>query len=471
MLKNNLILFSDSYKHTHFQQYPKNTEKVFSYIESRGSNITDKVMVFGLQYFIKNYLTKPITKEDVEQASTFLTSHGLQFNKAGWEYIVEKHKGILPVKIRTVREGSVVPTHNVLLTVENTDPECFWLTSFLETALLQNFWYGSTVASNSFLAKQYIYDALVKSADDPDAEIDFKLHCFGFRGVSSLESASIGNCAHLVNFKGTDTLAGITCAMENYYSDVCGVSISASEHSTMTSWGEDGEEDAYINMVNTYAKPGAMFACVIDSYDTFAAIDMWGKNPKLLDAVNANGAVAILRPDSGNPLTMPIDVIKRLMEIVGYTINSKGYKVLPDHVRVIQGDGITVNSIPLIIENMLKSGLSMSNLAFGMGAGTLQKVDRDSYKYAMKCSSITVNGVQRDVFKNPKTDATKASKRGELTLVIDNNGYHTIRVEDIQPYQLDCMVTAFDNGPLDSYFETFDEIRYRASICLGVINV
>jgi len=462
-LKNNLILFTDSYKHAHYQQYPPNTQKVFSYIESRGSSITDRVMVFGLQYFIKNYLTKPVTKEDIEQAAMLLTAHGLEFNRTGWEYIVEKHNGILPVRIRTVREGSVIPTHNVLLTIENTDPECFWLTSFLETALLQNFWYGSTVASNSFLAKQYIYDALVKSSDNPDSEIDFKLHCFGFRGVSSLESASIGNCAHLVNFKGTDTLAGITCAMENYYADVCGFSISASEHSTMTSWGETDEADAYINMVNTYAKPGAMFACVIDSYDTFNAIDMWSKNPKLLSAVKSGGATVVLRPDSGDPLTMPIEVIKRLMEVEGYTINSKGYKVLPNHVRVIQGDGITINSIPLIIENLLKEGLSMSNLAFGMGAGTLQKVDRDSYKYAMKCSSITVNGVQSDVFKNPKTDASKVSKRGELTLVMDDAGYHTIRIEDVAEHQNDEMVLAYENGIIELYFETFDVIRSRAN--------
>jgi nicotinamide phosphoribosyltransferase len=458
---NNLILSTDSYKFSHWLQYPQNTTNVFSYIESRGCAYNDKVMMFGLQYFIKKFLSDPITKSDVDAAEKLVSGHGLPFNREGWDYIVSKHKGRLPIIIKAAREGTLIPTKNVMLTIENTDPKCAWLTSYLETILLENIWYPSTVASNTFMAKSVIYDALKKSSDDPDAEIDFKLHCFGYRGVSSQESAAIGNCAHLVNFKGTDTVAGLICAMEYYFTDVCGFSIPASEHSTITIWTEEGELQAYENMVNQYAKQGAMFACVIDSYDTFRAIDMWHSSG-LLDRVKEAGATVVLRPDSGDATTIPIQVIQRLMDHVGYTINSKGYKVLPNHVRVIQGDGITIHSMKLIIKNMLDAGLSMSNLAFGMGAGTLQKVDRDSYKFAMKCSSAVVDGVQRDVYKNPVTDSSKQSKRGRLVLVKNDEGVVTKREEEVLETDINMMVVAYNNGLVPEYWEEFDLIRYRA---------
>lgn len=460
----NLILFTDSYKISHVDQYPPNTKYVFSYIESRGSKVSQETLVFGLQRFIKEYLAKPITKADIDIAEKIITAHGFQFNRYNWEYILDKYNGFLPLEIRSVKEGTVVPLKNVLLTVVNTDPKCFWLTSYLETALLQNFWYPTTVASNTFQMKRTIYNALRKSSDNPDSEINFKLHCFGFRGASSLETAAIGNCAHLVNFFGTDTIAGISCAMTYYDADVCGFSIPASEHSTMTSWTESGELDAYTNMVNKFAKPGAVFACVIDSYDTFGAIDLW-VNSGLLNKVAEKGATVVLRPDSGDPITMPIRVIKYLMEKVGYTINSKGYKVLPAHVRVIQGDGITVESIPKIIDELLTSGLSMSNLAFGMGAGTLQKVDRDTYKFAMKCSSITTASGEIDVYKNPKTDPGKASKRGRLTLVKDVNGNMvTKRVGDVNSTDVELLRTVYKNGPINTEFENFSQIRSRAAL-------
>jgi nicotinamide phosphoribosyltransferase len=192
--------------------------------------------MFGLQAFIKEYLLEPITQADIDIADEILTAHGEPFNRAGWQYILDKRDGYLPVVIRSVPEGTVVPVKNVLATIENTDPNCFWLTTWLETALLRAVWYGTTVATQSYTIKQVILDYLERTGD-PTA-IDFKLHDFGARGVSSLESAGIGGAAHLVNFMGTDTISGILFAREYYNAGIAGFSIPASEHSISTSFGK-----------------------------------------------------------------------------------------------------------------------------------------------------------------------------------------------------------------------------------------
>jgi nicotinamide phosphoribosyltransferase len=451
----NLILSTDSYKFSHYKQYPEGTTNVYSYIESRGSKISPVIMMFGLQYYLKEYLSTPVTMTDVEQAKVITDKHGVPFNYDGWKYIVEKHGGYLPLRIKAMPEGMVVETKNIMASVEATDPKCYWLVSYMETDLLRAVWYGSTVASLSYACKQMIYNALKLTADNADAEISFKLHDFGFRGVSSFESAAIGGAAHLVNFMGTDTMAGILMAMDYYHSDVCGYSIPAMEHSTTTSWGgREGEQKSFENMINHFAKEGALFACVSDSYDIYNATrKIWGEN--LLPIVKEKGATVVIRPDSGDPEKVPVEVIEILMEKVGYTVNSKGYKVLPNYVRVIQGDGININSIPKILNALIDKRISTSNIAFGMGGGLLQQVDRDTFKFAMKCSAIEVNGEWRDVYKEPVTDMGKISKKGRLALVKGDHGYQTVR-ENEADYSL--LEVVYENGKLMRDM-TFDEVR------------
>ena len=410
----NILLDCDSYKSSHHLQYPPGTTKVFSYIESRGGRF-DRTVFFGLQMYLKRYLSQPITQEMVDDAAEFWAAHGEPFNREGWEYIVNVHGGRLPVVIKALREGTVVPTHNVLLTIENTDPACFWLTSFLETALLRAVWYPTTVSTLSWHAKQIIRAALEKSSDDPEGQLPFKLHDFGARGVSSKESAGIGGAAHLVNFMGSDTVTGVLYAREFYGAQMAGFSIPGAEHSTIASWGRSREAQAYANMLRQFGKPGALFAVVSDSYDIMnAAREIWGG--ELRQVVMESGSTLVVRPDSGDPLTVPVDVIEALGERFGYTINGKGYKVLPNCVRVIQGDGITVESLPKILANLLARGWSADNIAFGMGGGLLQMVDRDTQKIAMKCSAALINGEWVDVYKDPITDPGKRSKKGRVML-------------------------------------------------------
>ncbi len=410
-LAKNIILNTDSYKVSMFKQYPAGTTGVYSYIESRGGRY-DRTVFFGLQAFIKEYLQVPITQDDIDIADEILTAHGEPFNRAGWQYILDKHAGYLPVVIRAVPEGTVVPVKNVLATIENTDPECFWLTTWLETALLRAVWYPTTVATQSYTIKQVIAHYLEMTGDP--SLIDFKLHDFGARGVSSMESAAIGGAAHLVNFMGSDTVSGVLYAREYYDAGVSGFSIPAAEHSTITSWGRDGEVNAYRNMLAQFAKPGSIVAVVSDSYDIFnAAEKLWGE--ELRQQVIDSGATVVIRPDSGDPDIVCRKLVAILGEKFGYTTNAKGYKVL-NNVRLIQGDGVNENTIRTILGGFQAFGWSADNIAFGMGGALLQQIDRDTQKFAMKCSSAEINGTWVDVQKDPVTDSGKKSKAGRVQL-------------------------------------------------------
>lgn len=408
----NILLNTDSYKVSMFKQYPVGTTGVYSYIESRGGRY-DRTVFFGLQAFIKEYLIDPITQADIDIADEILTAHGEPFNRAGWEYILRVHGGRLPVIIRAVPEGTVVPVKNVLATIENTDPECYWLTTYLETALLRAIWYPTTVATQSWTIKRVILDYLEKTGDP--ATIDFKLHDFGARGVSSLESAAIGGASHLVNFMGSDTISGVMYAREYYNAGVAGFSIPAAEHSTITSWGRDNEVKAYANMLAQFAKPGSIVAVVSDSYDIFnAASKLWGE--ELKQQVIDSGATVVIRPDSGDPLTVNQQLIEILGQKFGYTVNSKGFKVL-NNVRLIQGDGVNELTIRSILGGFMAMGWSADNIAFGMGGALLQQVDRDTQKFAMKCSAVEIGeGNWINVQKDPITDPGKKSKTGCITL-------------------------------------------------------
>lgn len=461
-LAKNLILNTDSYKVSMFKQYPQGTTGVYSYIESRGGRY-DRTVFFGLQAFIKEYLLEPITQSDIDIADEILTAHGEPFNRAGWQYILDQHAGRLPVVIRAVPEGTVVPLANVLATIENTDPKCFWLTTWLETALLRAIWYPTTVATQSWKIRQVILDALEKTGDP--TLIDFKLHDFGARGVSSMESAGIGGAAHLVNFMGTDTVSGVLFAREYYGAGVSGFSIPAAEHSTITSWGRANEVKAYDNMLAQFAKPGAILAVVSDSYDIYNATEkLWGE--ELRQKVIDSGATVVIRPDSGDPDIVCRQLVQILDKKFGSTVNSKGFKVL-NNVRLIQGDGVNESTIRMILGSFQAYGYSADNIAFGMGGALLQQVDRDTQQFAMKCSSAEINGTWVNVQKDPVTDSGKKSKAGRVTLwnsggewisAVDRpTGWHDRAIGDF----VDVLEEVYRDGKLIKEVQ-FDEVRANA---------
>jgi len=459
----NLILNTDSYKVSHFLQYPPGTERMFSYIESRGGRY-DRTLFFGLQMFIKEYLSVPVTHQMVDDAKEFYQGHiaDVPFNEKGWRYIVDKYQGRLPIRIRAIPEGTVVPTHNVLVTVESLDDNVAWISQHVEAAILRAVWYPTTVATQSWFIKQRINEYLKMTATN-NSGLPFMLHDFGARGVSSLESAAIGGAAHLVNFMGSDTIAGVIAANKYYKAEMSGFSIAAAEHSTITSWGKENEVDAYRNMLNQFAKPGSVVAVVSDSYDIYNAVEnIWGR--ELRKQVIDSGATVIIRPDSGDPIEVVTKVIRQAHLAFGSVFNKQGYRVLRN-VRVIQGDGVNEESIVAILDAVKKSGFSAENLAFGMGGALLQQIDRDTQKFAKKLSAIKINGQWQEAYKQPITDPGKGQKRGRLTLMHNPNtqAYCSVPLGKTMPIGFkDALVTVFDKGEFIHEY-SFDEVRENSN--------
>lgn len=454
----NLILDTDSYKSSHFLQYPAGTTRLFSYLESRGGRYP-VTRFFGLQYLLDRYLTRRVTRENVEEARALIEAHGEPFPHEGWMRVVDVHGGRLPLEIRAVPEGTLVPIHNVLMSVTNTDPELPWLVGWFETMLMRT-WYPTTVCTQSYHLREIIRGALEATSDRAAEELPFKLHDFGSRGVSSRESAGLGGLAHLVNFLGSDTLEALRVGRNHYGADVAGFSIPAAEHSTVTSWGQPNEVEAYRNMVRQFGKPGGIFAVVSDSYDLKHAINVhWGET--LRREVEESGATLVVRPDSGDPPAMVRLAVNALAAKYGTTTNGKGFRVLK-HVRVIQGDGIDETTIRQILDNLRVDGFSAENVAFGMGGALLQKVDRDTQRFAYKASAGVVGGEYRGIYKDPVTDPGKRSKDGVLDLVMEDGRMVTRQYRTFDTdFPGSLMRTVYRDGEM-LVRDTLDVVRGRA---------
>jgi nicotinamide phosphoribosyltransferase len=471
MKRNNLILMADAYKYSHHKLYYPGTSKVFSYLESRGGKF-DRTVFYGLQYFIKEYLEGvAFTQQDLDEASPFLEAvfgRDDVYDKSKFQYILDKHNGYLPVRIKAVPEGSVIPTRNVLMTIENTDPNCYWLPNFLETLLMQ-VWYPSTVATVSREVKKVITEYYQQTASEgAEAGIEMVLNDFGYRGVSSVESAGLGGSAHLVNFSGSDNLAGSVLARDYYNTQtIFGKSIPATEHSICTLLGEEGERKVFEHVLETF--PNGIVACVSDSYNIFRACEeYWGA--ALKDKVLERDGTLVIRPDSGDPIQTLLKVFEILFDKFAYTTNEKGYKVLPPQIRVIQGDGVNYDAIKQMYAALAQHQISAENLVLGMGGALLQKLDRDTQQFALKCSYAEVDGQAVEVQKRPTemdsegniTSSFKKSKGGKLKLIKQDNSYQTVQVHEYQEAQ-DELVTVFENGKLVKEY-TFEAVRDLAQV-------
>jgi nicotinamide phosphoribosyltransferase len=469
IIVDNICGKTDSYKLNHWNQYPKGTQVVHAYFESRKGAKFPYTVFFGLQYILKkNLVGQVVTREKIEQAALLANFHlgANRFNRAGWEYILEKHNGYLPIRIKAVAEGSVIPTNNVLMTVENTDEEnCGWLTNYLES-ILTHVWYSSTVATLSRTVKEDINKFLSATAETTGG-LNFMLHDFGYRGVSSDESAEIGGAGHLVNFLGTDTVPAMLL-LAKYYNrgnlEGIAYSVPATEHSVMTALGKSSETQVVDNLLNEY--PTGILSVVADSYDIYNFVDNFvGKQFK--DRILARDGVFVVRPDSVDPThptpeSLMVWIFESLWNNIGGTINTKGYKVINPKVRVLWGDGIDADGIHKILEATVAAGFSVENIAtFGMGGGLLQKINRDTQRFAFKSSAQKRDGVWYDIQKMPK-DTTKASKKGKLKLIKLDGEYKTVGINEYPEYT-DFLVTVFENGKLLVEY-TLDDIRKNAAL-------
>ena len=439
----NIIIDVDNYKHCHYSLYPPGTEYVSSYIESRGG-ILPSTMFVGLQAYIREYLMRPITLEDIDEAEFVEREQGMHFNRDNWMGILNDHGGYLPVEIEAVPEGTVLPPKNVLVQLINTDPKYYWATSFFETSLLRAVWYPTTIGSISWLCKQLIKDSLAQTSDNPGV-IRHMLHDYGARGVSSQQSAALGGLAHLVNFAQSDTLPGIIAAKRYYNAGHVSNSGPNSEHAGFCAWGKENEAAALSNMLDMYAENGVALL-LTDTYDHEHCVKhIVGKELKE-KIQNFPGLVGI-RPDSGDVVQVTSDTTEWLMDAFGYEVNSKGYKVLPPYLRVVQGDGLSFPVLPKIFIELERRGLSAENAVYGMGGGLLQHFHRDTMNFGQKASAVCVNGEWRDIYKSPTGSDFKVSKKGRLALKYENGTYITVPRDSIPPEE-NVLIPVFRNGKL-----------------------
>ena len=462
MIENNICLLTDSYKITHHYFYPKGTKKIYSYLESRVGAEFNKTIFYGLQYIIKKYLEgKAVTQEKIDEADNLMRTHlgeGI-FNREGWQYILDEFDGMLPIEIKAVPEGTPVDVGNVLMTVENTDDKCYWLVNYLESLLLQ-VWYPSTIATWSAEVRKLANFYLDVTGSDK-SNLDFMLHDFGYRGATSTESSMLCGSAHLLSFSGTDTIPALTIP-ENYYNDseVYGFSVQATEHSVMTSLGQDGEIQQALNVIEN-AKNGIL-SMVIDSYDyrnflRQASTEGSELNDAILKFLSIDGNKVVFRPDSGEPVSTTIDCLNILESGFGSYDTESGYKVFDANIGLLWGDGLNYHKIRYILFAMKSNGWAAENIIFGMGGGLHSSVNRDTQRNAFKCSAQLRDGQWFDIFKNP-LDSSKKSKTGRFKLIEDDGSFKTISIDDEGD---DILRTVFKDGKL-LVDEKYCDVKLRA---------
>lgn len=439
-------LLCDFYKVSHREQYPKGTEKIYSTFTPRTSRIKgmDKVVAFGLQAFIKKYLIeyfdenffkRPVNEVVNEYKRVISFTLGAENPDAS--HIEALHKlGYLPLKIKSVKEGTLLPIRVPMLTIENTKPEFFWLTNYLEILISCSLWQPTTSATIAFEYRKLLNEYALKTGGDTSA-VAFQGHDFSMRGMGSLESAESSGAGHLLSFVGSDTIPAIMFH-EQYYNaniekELIGTSVPATEHSVMCAYGQD-ELTSYKRII-TEVYPKGFVSIVSDTWD------LWGVLNNVItklkpEIMNRDGKV-VVRPDSGDPVKIICGdensdnefarkgVVQILWEIFGGSITDKGYKLLNSHIGCLYGDAITLTRCKEICEGLMAKGFASTNMVYGIGSYTYQYNTRDTFGFAMKSTYAVVNGQERQLFKDPITDnGIKKSQKGMVVVLKEEDGIH-----------------------------------------------
>lgn len=428
-----LIFLKDFYKVGHVEQYPKGTELIFSNFTPRkpiNNTFKDGCVFFGLKYFIEKYLKDNFNKKNFLDISyQEFMKQTLNVDKA-YSHIEDLLKlDKLPLEIYALPEGTLVPFGVPTLVMYNTDPKYYWLTNMLETILSCSLWGPCTSAT---IARQYrnLLDSYCAETSDNAWFVDYQAHDFSFRGMNGLEAAALSGAAHLLYFKGTDTIPGILLQHEIYGKELsCGTSVPATEHSVMSVGSKESELETYRRLI-TEVYPSGIVSIVSDTWDLWNVLD--NHLITLKDEIMTRDGKVVIRPDSGDPVEIICGtetnkgVIQRLWDVFGGTINSKGYKELDPHIGCIYGDSITLERANRILFRLKEQGFSSTNIVFGVGSFTYQYNTRDTLGFAMKATYCEINGVGHAITKDPVTDnGTKKSHSGILKVVkvVGAHGY------------------------------------------------
>jgi len=492
-------LLCDFYKISHREQYPDKTQFVYSTWTPRGNThhlSTDKVIAFGFQAFIKEYLIDYFNEnffyrelDDVLDEYEMYIKYTLGVENPDSSHIEKLWKlEYLPIKIKALPEGMAVPIRVPMLTIENTHPDFFWLTNYFETLMSCELWMPSTSAT---ISKEYrsILEKYAKlTGADPDL-IQFQAHDFSMRGCVGLEAAKLVGSGHLTSFTGTDNIPAIGF-MEYYYNadiseELVGCSIPATEHSVMCAGGKEDEYKTYERLI-TKIYPTGMISIVSDTWDLWNTLT--NIIPKLKDKILARDGKVVIRPDSGDPVdiicglnTKHVDtstpnvfddnqtpedkgVIELLWDVFGGTVNEKGYKVLDPHIGAIYGDAITLQRAEAILERLKYKGFSSDNIVFGVGSYTYQYNTRDTFGFALKSTACIIDDKEYKIFKDPVTDSgTKKSQYGKVAVVeIDSKLQYVDGLSWNEVVQGDKLQEIFKDGEL-LVNVSLHEIRERIS--------
>lgn len=468
----NPLLCTDVYKMGHAEQYRPGTNRIYSYLQARSAKSLPYTVFFGLQYYLKHYLCRQITHDDVAE---FFKYRKMILGTDPTDDLQEKfrklaQRGRFSLDIKAVPEGTVMPTGNVLMTITNTDPDAAWQVGFVESLLLK-VWNTTTVASYSHKLFQLVLKAARDTCDDL-GHLPFQVHDFGYRGVSSEETACLSGAAHLVNFLGSDTVPAVAMLDKYYHAEQpIGVSVPASEHSVMCSFGRDGELEAFRHMLKTY--PSGFVSIVSDTYNLWNVLTNFTQ--ELRSEILARNGRVVFRPDSGNPEHIlcgdpeaPANtpegkgVFRLLDEQFGSDVNSKGYRVLNPKIGVIYGDGFFYERFRDVLGRMAGMGYASSNLVVGIGGLLLQRHNRDDQGFALKATYTEVDGKPQEIQKDPVTDHGKKSHKGLIRLDREGMIYTTRDQVSRDEEQRGELVRVYRDGELLKQY-TLQEIRARVA--------
>jgi nicotinamide phosphoribosyltransferase len=483
-MNTNPMLLADFYKIAHRKMYPPGTEKVYSTWTPRGSRMAgvSEFVWFGLQAFLKHRIVDQFERAffgsprgQVVDGYRRIITHALGDKDPDVQHIEALHDlGYLPLRIRALDEGTVVPLRMPVMTLENTDPRFFWLTNYIETLMSCDLWQPSTSAT---IARQYrrLFDgaALLTVGDTGFAQ--FQGHDFSMRGMGCLEASIGSGMGHLLSFVGTDTIPAIE-SLELYYGanveiELVGTSIPATEHSVQCSYGND---DEYVHHVITQVHPSGIVSVVSDGYDFWDV--MTRIVPSLKSEILARDGKVVIRPDSGDPVKIVCGdpeaateherkgAVEVLWDTFGGTTSPQGYKCLDPHIGLIYGDAITLERAREILRQLEQKGFASTNVVFGIGSYTYQYQTRDTFGLALKSTLVCRNGSECHIFKTPKTDdGTKFSQRGRVAVRRGADGalYWTDRHSLNEHVAGNLLHDVFRDGKLVRE-HTLAEIRARA---------
>lgn len=484
ILNNNFILAADSYKVNHYSQIPRGVKWVQSTIVARKPNKRfNKIVSAGIRMLVLGLQSVRITMDDVLEAERETREQGYEFNKEGWMRIVTECDGKLPLRVYGLPEGTVVKPGTMLVAIENTKDWANWLPSYVETIAQCAIWKFSTVATIS----KGVYETLLHYAKLTGSDlsmVSYGLHNFGNRGADSWEAAAWSGMAHAMIFSGSDSLRTNADIKRLYRTEKAYLSsVEATEHFTMCANSDAKNRndlgaavmaverlEAVVKRVKETGVGIPLMSVVIDTYDDIRFVRDFLGSPELKERIKNSGGKLVLRPDSGDPLVKPIEILNLVGDVFGFTVNDKGYKVLPPYIGVLQGDGINQDSIPQILGNCGVAGWATGNLVFGMGGGLTHEAGRDEFSFSQKATAVSYADDPTDVdawidlLKAPKTDMGKKSLSGYIVNVMVDGVVTSVNRKDLLADEVNYVdELVFEDGRDLMQDVSFDAVKARAA--------